>query len=240
MSRRNAFEWEQYDRSEIDTPPGAGWSAGWGDTVKEKPDGGISSPPTTTELPRIDTVAMFRPAERKKRNRDWEKRNPLSKYRGVSPDVHHGIKEISGQLSVGLSEVARAFLEYGLSLYHAKKIRMSPSLKEGRFTLYPNNSNWTDHRAWLKSKEINASRGSHKPLGKSKQQRKDQRRWEQEVAYRIPREVHSAVKEVADHLDVPVGEVVMAFFNQSMDDYRTGELNLFPKPKSEKRTLFPE
>ena len=239
MSRRNAFEWEQFDRSEADTLPESGWGVEY-DSNNEEPGQGTSPSSIAMTLPRVDTVAMFRPPERKRRNRDWEKRNPLSKYRGVSPDVHHGIKEIAGQLSVGLSEVARAFLEYGLSLYHAKKIPMSPKLIEGRFTLYPNNSNWTDHRAWSKSREIGTSRGSYKSQRMHKQHGKHQRRWEQEVAYRIPREVHSAVKEIADHLDVPVGEVVTAFFNQSMDDFKAGELNLFPKPKSEKRTLFPE
>jgi hypothetical protein len=239
MSRRNAFEWEQYDRSEAEPLPKPGWGVD-SDSDSEQPGQGTSPSAIARTLPRVDTVAMFRPPERKKRNRDWEKRNPLSKYRGVPPDAHHGIKMIADELSVGLSEVARAFLEYGLSLYQANKIPLSPRLVEGRFTLYPNNSSWTDHRAWLKGKGIHSNHGSYQPQRKNKRQRKDQRRWEHEVAYRIPREVHSAVKEIADHLDVPVGEVVMAFFNQSIGDYRSGELNLFPKPKSEKRTLFPE
>lgn len=61
------------------------------------------------------------------------------------------------------------------------------------------------------------------------------------VAYRgIPRELHESIKEIADDLGVPVGEVARAFLEYGLEACRRGDLVLQPKPVTGKFSLFPE
>ncbi len=76
--------------------------------------------------------------------------------------------------------------------------------------------------------------------------KKRERGWEKahraEVAtYRgIPPETHQALLQIADALGVPVDEIARAFLEYSLEQYQAGLLLLYPHPKSQRMTLFPD
>jgi hypothetical protein len=60
------------------------------------------------------------------------------------------------------------------------------------------------------------------------------------VAYRgIPRKLHESLKEIADDLGVPVGEVARALLEYGLEACRKGDLVLQPKPVTGRYSLFP-
>ncbi len=76
--------------------------------------------------------------------------------------------------------------------------------------------------------------------------KKRERGWEKahraEVAtYRgIPAETHQVLLQIADALVVPVDEIARAFLEYSLGKYQEGLLLLYPHPKSQRMTLFPD
>lgn len=69
------------------------------------------------------------------------------------------------------------------------------------------------------------------------------RGWERQnkvTGYRgIPPELNDQLKELAEQLHVPVGELVRAFLEHGLTAYRRGELPLKPHLRIGKMTLFP-
>jgi len=80
----------------------------------------------------------------------------------------------------------------------------------------------------------------------AQRRKKKNRDWEQAhraetVTYRgVPRELHEWVEEIAEGLAVPRDEVVRAFLEFSVQQYRCGQLVLIAYPKAQRMTLFPE
>lgn len=80
----------------------------------------------------------------------------------------------------------------------------------------------------------------------AKPRKKRNRDWEQAhraetVTYRgIPRECHFWVEEIAGGLAVPRDEVVRAFLEYGEGLYQCGVLRLYPFPKSQRMTLYPD
>ena len=73
---------------------------------------------------------------------------------------------------------------------------------------------------------------------------KRSRDWEKThpvTAYRgIPAELQAEIKEIADDLGVPAGDVARAFLVHGLKAYRAGTLKLAPGRSAGKWTLFPE
>ena len=231
--RKIEFPWQSGDQSESgttqpDTDP-------WGRSID-----GQSSSQRSAMLDPNTVMATVMPVavRKKKRSRPWDKRNHASrKYRGIPARVHSQVKEIAGEIHVSVSEIAQAFMEFGLSEYSKGALILKPKLQESRFTLYPPDRSWSGREAWKKGS------GSGRALKSAPQKRNRNahtKEWEQEVAYRIPTEVHTALLNLAESLNVPVGEVVTCFFGYSISDYESGKLEFTPQPKATKRTLYPE
>jgi hypothetical protein len=76
--------------------------------------------------------------------------------------------------------------------------------------------------------------------------KKRERKWEKEhqaeiATYRgIPVETHLVLVQLADTLSVPIDEVARTLLEYSLNQYRTGSLQLHPHPKSQRMTLFPD
>ena len=75
---------------------------------------------------------------------------------------------------------------------------------------------------------------------------KRSREWEKEknpvtVTYRgIPPELNSQVRQLAETLGVPTGEIVRAFIERGLQAYEQGDLMLQPRLRTGKMTLYPE
>ena len=233
MARRKIeFPW-QTGQNEASTPHSD--TDPWGRSIDEQSSSqGAAMPDPNT----IMAVVMPVAARKKKRCRDWENRNPQVCYRGVSAYLHQELKDIASEIGIKLDDVVRAFLKYGLNLMHEDRLMLEPQLDCGKLTLYPENSNWTQHKAWV----VNDNGQPLEPAkrGRKKKQETIGRRWKNKVVYRVPDEVHEAVKNTADAIAVPVGDIVTVFFQQSLHDYRNGLLHLNPQPAAIRKTLFPE
>lgn len=175
-------------------------------------------------------------ATKKKRSRTWEKsrQGQVVTYRGIPPEVREGLASLSQMLDVPVDEIARAFLEYGIARYQSGGIRLNPSPKAQRMTLFSQDSkvNNAEKEGWLKSE----FRRERKP--KNKKKANEPKAWEHRVSFRIPPEVKESVKEIAERHSVPVGEVALFFFNAAYAAYQAGQLVLSPQPKSSGNTLF--
>ena len=84
----------------------------------------------------IPQILQRRPS-RAKRNRDWERKHLKVTYRDIPPELNDTMKDIAVELSVSVSDVARAFLEYGLKAYERGELSLTPSFLIGKMTLYP-------------------------------------------------------------------------------------------------------
>ncbi len=72
---------------------------------------------------------------RAQRNREWERQNPPTCYRGIPAELHAAIVEIAGDLAVPPGDVARKLMEYGLAAYRAGNINFQPVIV-GKRRLY--------------------------------------------------------------------------------------------------------
>ena len=177
------------------------------------------------EIPQNGMIGGFIPVyEKKKRNRNWEKANNnlRATYRGVPEALIENIKEIAANLQVNTGDVARAFLEFGINCFEEGEIQLNPKLKAQRMTLFPKEGKaigWKDKKSWN--------------VGKANQQIKIKAAtgdsWRSLVSFRgIPRELHQAVKSLAEQYSIPQGELVTVFFHYALHAYELGRLSLIP------------
>ncbi|MEM7032016.1 MAG: hypothetical protein AAF629_20855 [Chloroflexota bacterium] len=84
-----------------------------------------------------------------------------------------------------------------------------------------------------------------RPNSNNKPQR--DRSWEKKqrestgvVTYRgIPKSLNEKIKTVASELGVPIGDVVRAFLENGLADYKSGDMDLDPELVTGRYTLFP-
>ena len=164
-------------------------------------------------------------AKKKKRKREWEKKYRAITYRGVSRELNDSLKSVATELQVTLDEVVRAFLECGLTAYHANELRLKPEIKDGKWTLYP--STWGVKTGMRKA---NPPIPIKPKSVKNKQKNVKSRDWERVRSYRIPDEIHQAVRKLAAELFVPVGNVFCKLTEYAIIEYAAGRLipNLHP------------
>jgi len=80
----------------------------------------------------------------------------------------------------------------------------------------------------------------------AQRRKKRNRNWEhlhraETVTYRgVPQKYHEWLEELAEGFSVPRDEVVRAFLEFGVGQYRCGQLTLFSYPKAQRMTLFPE
>jgi hypothetical protein len=172
----------------------------------------------------------------KKRDRKWERshQDEVATYRGIIPEARQALVSLAEMIEVPVDDVARAFLEFGVSNYVTGEIKLTPYPKAQRMTLFPQEprENVETKKRWLQEVFPVA-----KKTGK-KQKKSESKAWEFRVTYRLPRAVKDDIKQIADRHYVPVGELVLYFFRYSLDAYQSGKLILTPHPKNTGNTLF--
>ena len=67
---------------------------------------------------------------------------------------------------------------------------------------------------------------------------KETSRWQQRVTYRIPVELKSSIRSIAQEHTLPLGEVVWYFIEKALKAYQAGSLPLMPEPRIVGATLF--
>lgn len=209
-----------------------------------------SSPPPQAAMPvppvAVAVVDQLRVAEKKQRNRTWEKEtsNRPVTYRGIPPQLQEAIKEIAADLLVNVDEVARAFLEFGLQCYQKGEFHLTPVLSNQRLTLFPASDGWGSkqrpgwfEQVWDVKPPQSATRRSRR-----KGEPETAKPWQwRRVSYRgLPSELQAAIRELHQQHFVPIGEVVTMFLGHSLEAYQTGRLVLNPQPRSTSVVTFSE
>jgi len=176
-------------------------------------------PASLVQLP--DIYGSLRVAERRTRNRQWEKDHQKEKvtYRGVDPNLALRVKQIAGEILVRDGEVARALLEYALRAYSEGDLDLisRPNPDRLRMTLFPREENGREHH-----------RRGGAPARKKKTQAPG---WRVVTTWRgFPAELKQEISTLAseDGLDVPTGELVTALLRFSLKALEYGLLKLEP------------
>jgi hypothetical protein len=194
----------------------------WGSTAS--PSAAAQRVETSAPLPQpvLDSLPV---AQTRKRQRSWERRNRGVTYRGVPRELLVQLQEVAGGLNVLTDDVARAFLEYGLSAYRDGQLILNPRPKGIRMTLYPRTGSGAVNRTAVSRPK--SKKGKSNPA------------WESRATFRgLPDELQEGVRQTTDDLCVPIGEVVVAFFLYALEAYQDGLLELNPYPKAVAMTLF--
>lgn len=198
---------------------------------RQNPFGDV--PEIKEELPAPpDIYGSLRVAEKRQRNRDWERRHLGQKvvYRGVDPKLALRVREISEEINVRSGEVARFLLEYALSEYEAGHLILTPRPNPARMrmTLFPKET---------------ASRTMKASGSKKRTKKKEQPAWKVITTWRgFSPELKERISDLASYveLDVPVGELVSAFLRFSLDAHDQGYLKLEPVGEVRGNTLYEE
>jgi hypothetical protein len=174
----------------------------------------------------------LRVAERRQRNRRWEKATYQNKavYRGVDPHLALRVKEIAGDLLVNSGEVARMLLEYALRAYAECELELNPRP-------HPEREHWTLYPAETISERHSRSGSQRKP------KKQAEARWKVLTTWRgFPVDLKNEIAALAseDGLNVPVGELVSALLRFSLKAYEYGLLKLEPVQKLAGYTLLEE
>ena len=93
------------------------------------------SAPEPAAMPGGKAGALKHKPSTSRRNRDWERQNPPTCYRGIPAELHAAIVEIANDLAVPPGDVARKLMEYGLDAYRAGNISFQPVIV-GKRRLY--------------------------------------------------------------------------------------------------------
>ena len=142
----------------------------------------------------------------------------IATFRGIPSKLHESLKSIAGDLGISPGELARYFLENGLTRMGAGEEEIAPSFVPGGYTLYPDEKQKTARTRRKRSK-------------KSQQPRS---------YYGVPREVVLAVLEKSQAMGVTQGELARFLFERGVARYKAGDLVLEPVPVQQIATLYPE
>lgn len=213
-------------------------------SIWDTPENTSPSSPTTIPTPpvAVAVVDQLRVAEKKQRDRSWEKENRSMLFRGVPPKITASIKEIAGDLQVRADDVARAFLEFGLLCYQRGEIHFKPVFDQ-RLTLFPKGgSGWGKNAqpGWVE-KVWDCQPPAKPARGKSARSRSETKAWAWQVSYRgIPAATQAAIREIRQQHFVPLGEVATYLLGHSLDAYQNGRLALNPQPRLNSEVTFAE
>jgi hypothetical protein len=165
-----------------------------------------------------DIYDSLRVAERRKRNRRWEKDHNSRKavYRGVDPKLALRVKELAAKFDIREGKVATCLLAYALRAYDEGDLELAPypSPNRMRMTLFPVHEPF--QRANLSYTPRRAKR--KKTSGAS---------WRVITTWRdFPPELKSEISDLASDagLNVPAGELVTALLRFSLNAYDHGIL----------------
>jgi hypothetical protein len=214
--------WEQSPTGESSNRPTS--SPNWGDTTEVEPP----APPMATPV-----IEQLRVAEKKSRDRSWEKANRSMLIRGLPGRLHQAIKEIASILQVRADDVARAFLEYGLLCYQRGEIHITPVLSDQHLTLFPSpRSEWGKDQLPGWYEKIWDPQAPIPPAPARKGKAVAEKPWQRQVSYRcIPEEVQSAIRELHRQYNVPLGEIATLLLGYGLEAYQNGRLVLRPQPR---------
>jgi hypothetical protein len=213
-----------------ETPGGEPATSGWGG----------NQPQPASQLPAaVPIIEQLRLVEKKQRDRSWEKKegNRPTSYRGVPVRLQAEIRQVAVELQVTVDDVARAFLEFGLQCYRQGELKITPTLRRQRLTLFPAPDHWTGVRrpGWYecdRDRPVPKPTRCKKSTHKSDEQAETPWKWPKASYRRLPGDLVETIRQLHEKHSIPVGEIVTLFLVYALDAYQSGRLILEPQPRT--------
>lgn len=143
----------------------------------------------------------------------------IATFRGIPLKLHESLKAIAESFGISPGELARYFLEDGLSRVGAGEENIAPSFVPGGYTLYPEEKKAAAVRPRRKRSKISQQPRSY---------------------YGVPREVVESVLVKSKSMGITQGELARYLFERGVARFKAGELVLEPVPVQQIATLYPE
>jgi hypothetical protein len=197
----------------------------------------------TSAIPSVMDIISSQP-ECKKRKRDWDLNNPATRFRKVDPALLLAIVNISDTFDIPRSDVARAFMEFGLDCYEKGLIKFEPSFEGSRQTLYPKGIDGSPTWRYVPGGLGNEKKPTKKKVKKNKgsfldnEKDEDKADWEKGATWRLPNQLIEKLTNLAKALQVPIGEVINVLGKTSLEVYNKGEFILNSKPSFPNRNYM--
>ena len=155
-----------------------------------------------------------------KRTRNWEKSNPARRYL-IPVDVRDEVAALAEALMENVDPLACVLFDYAEACHTRGTLKFKPRLnpKGRKHTL-----------SWVEAD----TEPTHLPDRRHKSVRKTDTRSlslkGQTAAYRLGGERHAKLKTIAEAYNLPLADVVSAFFRHSLHAYRDGKLKIRREP----------
>lgn len=168
-----------------------------------------------------DTVAHDLPlAQQRERNREWEKSHPARRYL-IPVQVRDEVAALAEALMENVDPVACVLFDYAETCHARGTLKFKPRL------------NPTGRKHTLAWEEADTG-PTQLPTRRHRSVKKTDTPYRslkgQTAAYRLGDERHAKLKTIAEAYNLPLAEVLSAFFRHSIQAYRDGKLKINREP----------
>ena len=168
-----------------------------------------------------DTVAHDLPlAQQRERSREWEKSHPARRYL-IPVEVRDDVAALAEALMENVDPVACVLFDYAETCHTRGTLKFKPRLnpKGRKHTL-----SWEEadtEPTQLPTRRHSSVKKTDTPYRSLKGQT---------AAYRLGVERHAKLKTIADAYNLPLADILSAFFRHSLQCFRDGKLKIKREP----------
>ena len=159
-------------------------------------------------------------AQKRRQTRNWEKSNPARRYL-IAVEMRDEVAALAEALMENVDPVACVLFDYAETCHARGTLKFKPRLnpKGRKHTL-----RWEDADTEPVQLQTRRHRSVKKPdtLFHSLKG--------QTAAYRLGAERHARLKTIADAYNLPLADILSAFFRHSIQSYRDGKLKIHREP----------
>jgi len=168
-----------------------------------------------------DTVAHDLPlAQQRERNREWEKSHPARRYL-VPVQVRDELAALAEALMENVDPVACVLFDYAETCHARGTLKFKPRL----------NPTGRKHTlAWEEADTVPIQLPTRRHSSMKKTDTPYRSLKGQTAAYRLGDERHAKLKTIAEAYNLPLADVLSAFFRHSIQTYRDGKLKINREP----------
>ena len=168
-----------------------------------------------------ETVAHdLQVAQTRMRKRQWEKSNPARRYL-IAVDIRDEVAALAEVLMENVDPLACVLFDYAEACHARGTLKFQPrlNLKGRKHTL-----------RWEEADTEPTQLPTRKPMSKKRTDTLDHSLKGQTAAYRLGDERHTKLKTIAEAYNLPLADILTAFFRHSLQAYQDGKLKIHREP----------
>jgi len=169
------------------------------------------------------TVAQDLPvAQKRERNRRWERSNPARRYL-VSIELRDEVAALAETLVENVDPVACVLFDYADTCHTRGTLKLKPRLNpKGRKHMLA----WEEVHTEAEPIQLQSRR--HRSVRKTDTRIPSLKG--KTAAYRLGEERHKKIKSIAEAYNLPLADVLTAFFHHSLRAYQDGKMKIRREP----------